>query len=599
MNIWDLVVILFYMASMFVVGMIFKRRSKDGSDYFRGGGDMKWWMVGVSACVSGFSAWTFTGMASEYYRSGFLLIIVSMVVIVVTGPMLMYFAPRFRQMRAITFCDVVLKRYGTSAEQLYVWISVVVFLLATAVALYSGSLFISAVFDLPLNWTIAISGLVVVALSVAGGSWAVVSSDFVQLFTIIGICLYLAIRGLMLPEIGGLMGYIDKIPYHHLHFEGYMRWPIVLFFILYNLVVNILYVTNVADRGARSLYVKDGKEARKAAGFMVLLNFIVGFIFMTPVVICAILYPDLATAFPQLASLGSPEEGAYVAIALRLLPQGLLGLLVCAIFAANMSTMDSGLNRTSGILVQNFYLRFMDKNPKAGDGLTAGRWVTLGLGCIIIGLAIGFDSLRSINLFDFYQLLWGVINGALAVPMIAAIVVKRTPPWSCWTTVLVGGIAAVLVRLYLDPVAVGTWLGWGENFNQIEKNRINIGVVNLIPISVSIAWFLFTRLFWEKSSDEHKERVEKLFEDVRTPVVAEEKGGEDMDAYQYSIMGKLCLFYGVAIMLGFLFPNPWSGRAGFLFCGGLITACGLTLFWAGARHGRRVNAEKEAAGSDG
>ncbi len=588
MSIWDTVVIGFYMVAMFAIGLIFKNRSKDGSDYFRGGGEMRWWMVGVSACVSGFSAWTFTGMASEYYRSGFLLIVALILVSLISGPLLMYIAPRFRQMRAVTFCDVVARRYGSSAEQLYVWIGVFVFVLATGVALYSGSFFISAVFTLPLNAVIIVSGLVVVALSVAGGSWAVISSDFVQLLTIIGICLFLAFRGIMLPEIGGLSGYIDKIPAHHLHWDGYLRMPVLLFFVFYQVVVNVLYVSNIMDRGARFLYVKDGKEARKAAALMLGLNLVVGFIFMTPVVICAILFPELEGQFPQLAGLANPEEGAYAAIALHLLPSGLLGLLVCAIFAANMSTMDSGLNRTSGIIVQSFYLRYFDKHPKVGDGLLAGRWVTLGLGVMIISIAIGFDYLRSINLFDFYQLFWGVINGALAVPMITAIVIKRTPPWSCWTTVLVGGVTAILVRTCLDPTAFGTWMGWGDQFSQIEMNRINIGLVNLIPITTSLLWFMFTRLFWNSSSDEHKARVESLFEDVNTPVVHEKKE-EDMDAYQYKIMGKLCLFYGISILLGILIPNPWIGRLGFVFCGGLITLCGLALVWAGARHRRKTS----------
>ena len=48
----------------------FRNFSKDTSDYFKGGGKMLWWMVGATAFMTQFSAWTFTGAAGQAFRNG-------------------------------------------------------------------------------------------------------------------------------------------------------------------------------------------------------------------------------------------------------------------------------------------------------------------------------------------------------------------------------------------------------------------------------------------------------------------------------------------------------------------------------------------------
>jgi Na+/proline symporter len=61
---FDYLSIVFYFIFVVTVGVVFSRRNKDTSDYFRGGGIMPWWMAG-------FSAWTFTGAAEKISSKGF------------------------------------------------------------------------------------------------------------------------------------------------------------------------------------------------------------------------------------------------------------------------------------------------------------------------------------------------------------------------------------------------------------------------------------------------------------------------------------------------------------------------------------------------
>ena len=61
-------VIIGYLALIISVGLVFKQFSSNTDDYFRGGAKGTWWLVGSSAFMSAFSAWTFTGAAGIAYE---------------------------------------------------------------------------------------------------------------------------------------------------------------------------------------------------------------------------------------------------------------------------------------------------------------------------------------------------------------------------------------------------------------------------------------------------------------------------------------------------------------------------------------------------
>ncbi len=66
----DSVVVLIYLGMILAVGVVFMRLNRGGSDYFRGGNRIPWLVASLSAFMSGFSAFTFTGMAGIAYKDG-------------------------------------------------------------------------------------------------------------------------------------------------------------------------------------------------------------------------------------------------------------------------------------------------------------------------------------------------------------------------------------------------------------------------------------------------------------------------------------------------------------------------------------------------
>ncbi|HMB01595.1 MAG TPA: transporter, partial [Spirochaetota bacterium] len=76
MGFYDYAVIVFYFIFMVGIGFVFRKFSKNASDYFRSGGTMLWWLVGATAFMTQFSAWTFTGAAGKAYTNGAIILMI-------------------------------------------------------------------------------------------------------------------------------------------------------------------------------------------------------------------------------------------------------------------------------------------------------------------------------------------------------------------------------------------------------------------------------------------------------------------------------------------------------------------------------------------
>jgi Na+/proline symporter len=586
LTIYDYVAIAFFFLFMLALGPIFKRYSKDDSDFFRGGGQMLWWMVGGSAFMCQFSAWTFTGAASKAYQDG------SLVALIFFGNAAgfflnyLWFAPRFRRMRIVSPIEGVRERFGPANEQVFTWLQIPMSLVYAALWLNGLAVFATAVFGFDMNYTIWVVGVVVIILSVAGGSWAICAGDFVQLLILMAVSIATAFMVLGHADIGGVSGLIEKVPSHHFNWSEVANWKIVMFWIIGTFVHKFVTLNNMQD-SYRYLNVKDEKQSRKAALLASVLMLIGPIIWFIPPMAARVLCPDLSEVFPNVTN---PDDTAYIYAASRVLPAGMMGLLVCGLFAATISSMDSGLNRNAGIFVRSFYQR-LAKDSSSGHLLLVGRFASALFGLFIILIAIYINQLKGLNLFDAMLLFGGMIALPYTIPLMWGIIFKNTPSWSGWSTVLIGFVMSFVLN-YSYTGADGNTMylidpSWFTNAFGIDGELSNRELKDyryFIPIFVNVAicslWFFFTSLFNGSSSTEHRERVDKFFTAMNTPIDFEKEVGEGKDSVQSKTLGILCLIYGGFVVLMALVPNSLTGRLAFLFCGGLIGGVGWLLFRA-------------------
>lgn len=562
---------------MLAISWVFRRFVRNLSDYFRGGGRALWWLVGGSAFMVQFSAWTFTGAASMAYAVGWPILAIYAGNVLGFLLNALFFGPSMRQLRVLTGMDAIRLRYGRANEQFFTWLQIPFGVLQAGVWLYALAVFFSAVFGINLALTIIGTGLIVLTIAVLGGTWAVLASDFVQVLVLMPVCLVVA--GLAIAKVGGVGTFLTRVPAHHLDFGAVFSNKLLLLWCL-AMVLKQLHTTNNLADANRYLCVKDGRQARKASLLGALLFGIGIVVWFVPPLVAAIRFPDLARVFPSLAN---PAEGAFIATARDVMPVGMMGLLVSGIFAATMSSMDSGLNRNSGFFIKNFYAPHVRPSATDRELLRAGKVATAVLGVIVILVALTMSTLHHLTLFVWMQRIAILIGVPILVPLFLGMFIKRVPAWAGWSTVLVGFVSSLLITSLLSP-------GWAAAHFHFRPGSGSSeywseGVEMLGNFAVCSLWFLATRLFWRTTPAGYRADVDRFFERMRAPVEFEREEGPDRgnDSRQQAVMGWLSLGYAGFIALLALIPNPPAGRCAFLGCAVIVAVVGGMLLGAARR----------------
>lgn len=571
MTYYDYAVIGFYFVFMLAMGWLAARFVKNSSDYFRGGGQMLWWLVGSSAFMTQFSAWTFTGAASKAYSEGWPILVIFFANAVGFGFNVLYFAARSRQMRVITVIEAVRIRFSAANEQIFTWLQIPLGTLYAGIWLNGLCVFLSAAFGFDLTSTILVTGAVVVIASVVAGSWAAVAGDFIQVLILMPVTIVAAF--LALRHVGGVGEFLAKLPAGHLDLSNLFNSKLLLLWVGAILIKQFISCNNLLD-SSRYLCVKDSRHARRAALLGAVLFLVGPIAWFIPPMVARIVHPDLAAMFPNLKT---PSEGAFLAICLTTMPAGMIGLLVSGIFAATMSSMDSGLNRNAGIFVRSFYHAVVRQQASDRELVVAGKVTTAVMGILVILAGLNFSRLSHLGLFDLMLRFGTLVAVPYSIPLVLCILVKRTPPWSGWSTVFICFAVSILTTRYLDAAWVQRTFALTEPLNASDRSYWTVASGLLMNVSVGSCWFFATQLFWNSSPAEYRARVENFFGRMRTPIDFAREIGAESDSQQGIVLGLLCLWYGGFISLLALIPNPLSGRLAFLFCGGVVLAIGWAL----------------------
>lgn len=573
----DYLVIGFYFAFLAGLGWYFRRAAANSSEYFRGGGRMAWWLVGATAFMGSFSAWTFTGAAGLAYDHG---LIVMMIFWANAGTYLIAawrFAPWFRQLRAVTVMEAVRQRLGPANEQVFTWLQLPAQILVAGIWLYGLAIFLGPVFQLDLHASILVCGVIVVILSTLGGSWGVAAGDFMQTLLLVPITLLAA--WFSLRHAGGAESLVSRLPVTHFHFNAGAAAGFGVLWLI-GLAIEKLMLANRLTHAGRFFFVADSRSARRASLLAATLFAVGSIVWFIPPLAARSLGIDLAARFPGLAS---PGEAAYAAMAVDTLPAGLLGLLVTAIIAATLSSMDEGLNRNAGIFVRSVYVPLIRPRASEREQVRVGKITTVLMGLLVILLALKYSTWRDLGvlklMFNFAAMV-GVPSG---VPVFWCLFTKRAPDWASWSTVLVGFCVSAIIgvlprqewfRLWIDEFGYGPTLTW------LRANEYGFAVVTILI--VCSLWF-WAAAWWSGQRNPQRQReVDAFFTAMRTPVTPQETAGDRVDDTPRRV-AKLCNIYAGFIGAIALLPNSLTGRGGLLFCALFFIAVGLLLRRASAK----------------
>ena len=579
----EYLVIIGYLVLIAVVGIVFKKFSSDTDDYFKSGSKGSWWLVGSSAFMSAFSAWTFTGAAGVAFESGFSVMIIFLGNAFGFFLNFLFLGPWLRQMRVTTFPEAISKRFGEKTRMFYALYEVPVRILYSAMALYGLGIFCSAVFGYNIYHVILVCGIVVLFYSATGGRWAVMATDFLQ--GLILIPLTIIIAWLCVSQFGGLGPMFREIEAQGLSEEFSMINSGVLFGGAYTwgwasaMVTKGFLVFNSMYAGPRYFSVKDGREARKAAILASALFLIGGLIWFLPPITARLLFAEDVMAL----GISKPAEAAYAIASIKLLPVGLIGLIVVAILTATMSTMDTGLNTNVAILVKDIYpkllRRFKWKPKSESELLRYGRLYTWLMGVFILLLALYLAQQKGKGIFEIMLDVGALLMSPIQIPLMWGLFIRRTPSWAALLSIGCAFTVSLMAFLNVPLSTFGfsleaTWTFQAKFFGVLAAGSFG---------------FLISIPFAPLKGSEHRNMVDQFITTMKTPIDFDAEIGQSNDLAQLKVIGWFGAAIAVFIALMLIIPNPVDGRLAITTLALIIGSVSALMIKAGSKQLRSKN----------
>lgn len=484
----DLVMIGGYLLLVLVVGLYYRRRMHSAEDYFAGGHSVPWWLAGVSHYMSSASALAFVSYSQIGYTYGFTAI--SLIWVAVPGCIAgaLIFARQWRRARVVTPVEFMERRFNSFVRQLLAWAGIPMKVAEDGLKLFATSTFLAVGLGISVTLAVIICGVITIVYTFLGGVWALMVTDYIQ-FLMKTLALLLLVP-LALIAAGGVHHAVASMPPGFLHVtNGPYNW-----LYLAGWLVMLTITLNGSWSLAQKFYsVKNEREASKAAYFSAFLYLIGGPLMILPAILARTFLPDLIAQHKT--------DDVYVLLVLRLLPAGMVGIVIAAMLSATMATVSSDFSAIASVLTKDVYQRLI--HPDAGERrlVNIGRVITLVVGGTSLGIGLYIARGGDQSLFHLMVLLASAFIAPSFVPLMAALVSRKLN----WQGVVVGyflglatGLALLGMRTWYFPK--GHWQWMAQNYD---------GAAVLINAGMTIlGMILGTQLFGAKLSEEAKyERV--------------------------------------------------------------------------------------------
>ena len=435
-----------YLAGMIGIGLFFARRQENTEQFFLGGRKLPWLAVAMSMYASLTSAVTYLGLPGTAYSENIALIIVCVMSPIVAPFILLLFYPLYHRLHVTTSYEYIQQRFGPTARYGVAGLFVLARLGWLGTVVYAPSMAMSIVTGIPLWSCICMMGLLATAYTALGGLAAVVWTDVIQFTILIGGAIWVAVS-----LVHGVDGGAETImalakETGRLHIAD---WKLDLFAMSGPIVAVSFFFQLMQDYGTDQVTVQrlmatgSLRKTVKAVAFNACTDFfIIGLLLFIGLGLFAFFHtlelPDSIT--------GDKVMPYYI---IKYLPQGISGLLITAVFAAAMSSMDSGINSIATVLITDFKIT---SHASRLTDVALARILTVVLGVMATALAFYVSTLGGIiKAFASFMSLFSA--PVLALFLLG--VLTRRGNFQGW---LVGLAVSVPATLWLQKVVEAHWI---------------------------------------------------------------------------------------------------------------------------------------------
>ncbi len=461
MHLVDWVVCLAYLAVVSGLALWSMWGQRDNEDYFVGGRSMNWFAVGVSMFATSFSSISFLGLPQRGAFQDFSFYLTILLIPLLITPILwFFFVPLYCRLRVSSGYDYLRLRFNPVVQRLGSLLYCGYALGWMGAMLYAIALTLKSVMHLnDSQYVLTLIGLGVfaTAYTAVGGLRAVIWTDVLQAVTLgaaVVVVLVLAVGGIAggwsglwdIGEAGGrwTMFHLDANPLAKENFTAKNSVYTAIAYSLFMYLPGYAVAQNMIQR-----YVCTG-GLREARGVVVLsagINAALGFLFLLVGVALFAFYTQ--PGGPGMPTLETEDQILPHFVSTYTAGIGLVGLMLAGLFAAAMSTVDSGINGVASVVVYDWF---------GGKELSlrGSRLLTVALGVLVVGAALAAPMIGK-NVIDIILTVAGTMLGGLMAVFLLGMFVPRANSAGVLVGLLAGLIAFLLV--YCTTSIPAWWYG--------------------------------------------------------------------------------------------------------------------------------------------
>ncbi|MDB6170488.1 MAG: transporter, solute:sodium symporter family [Verrucomicrobia bacterium] len=451
----DYVVIFIYLCVVAGIGLYFYLTGKkDPTNFFVAGRRIPWWAAGLSLYATGTSAISYLAIPAKSYATDWLYLSQNFITFFGTIYVGFYVVPLVRRLNLISVYEYLEMRFHPTVRMMASLICIVQHLAGRmSVVLLLPALALSAVTGVGVTTSVLVMGIITTIYTVLGGMKAVIWTDVLQVFVMVGGALF-AITW-MVHGAGGF-GEVVRIALadHKTHLFDWsfdLTLPSIWVSVMI-LVVGTLTWPQDQVMTQRVLSTKDDRAARGSL-FMLTALALPGSVMFFSVGTALYAYYKVHPA--ELNPLLTTDQIFPQFIASDL-PAGVTGLIIAGIFAASMATLSSNINSIATLVSVDFYERYA-KKASAAKSVRLAEWVTVFTGIAGTGLALYLSSLDLKSIWDKFIELMALLGGGFSGIYALGMFTRRANWQGCVIGIVASIVMTILTKLF-TPLHVWMYL---------------------------------------------------------------------------------------------------------------------------------------------
>lgn len=477
----DIAILAAYCVVVIGMGIYYTRKCRTAEEFMVAGRSIPAWAAGLAIMSTYTSSISYIATPGKAYDTNWHPIIFSLAIFPVAWLACRYAVPYYRRMKLLSVYEFLEERIGAWGR-VYAALSFLLYIVGrTAVILYLVSLLLNQFLDWPIAMIIVVIGVVTIVYTLLGGMEAVIWTDVMQSVIMIGGLLFCVVslswRICTGPE-PLIQAAVDAHKFSlgswDLSLSSRTIWVMIIYGVTENLR-NLLADQNFVQKYSS---VPTERQARRSIWIAMLIYIPMTAIFLY---IGTALFAFYSTG--QAGSAVTKGDEAFPYFIATQLPAGLKGLILAAVLAAAMSTVDSALNCSATVVLVDLYKRYVNPQVSERGSLLCLRAVTIVLGLLGTCLAI-LLIFSGKSTLDVWWQISGIFGGIILALFVLGVLRVRLKPWQCGVVVCANLVVIVWGTFARDLPAGWEWAQ--ARFEPIITGAV--GTAALMVVALLLGW---------------------------------------------------------------------------------------------------------------